>query len=161
MNRLPHIYGPATIDPEVTFGKNCTVWQYSSILAGTVFGDDCVIGSCCWIGRDCKIGKGVRLNHGCFIPHGTIIEDFVFLGPHVTLTDDKHPMVGNRKYKAEPPVIREWASIGAGAVILPGVVIGRGAMVAAGAVVTRDVPDGTIAVGIPARATIGERHATH
>ena len=147
-----NIYGPATIDPEVTFGKNCTVWQYSTICAGTSFGDDCVIGSCCWIGRDCKIGKGVRLNHGCFIPHGTIIEDFVFLGPGVVLTDDKRPIAGNKKYKAEPPVIREWASIGAGAVILPGVTIGSGAMIGAGAVVTRDVAATVTAVGMPARA---------
>lgn len=150
----PNIYGPATVDPEARFGKNCTVWQYATICAGTVIGEDCVIGSCVWIGRNCRIGKGVRFNHGCFIPNGTIIEDFVFLGPHVTLTDDKRPLAGNKKYKAEPPVISEWASIGAGAVILPGVKIGAGAMIGAGAVVTRDVAASVVAIGMPARAMV-------
>jgi UDP-2-acetamido-3-amino-2,3-dideoxy-glucuronate N-acetyltransferase len=41
-------------------------------------------------------------------------------------------------------VIKEGASIGAGAIILPGVVIGAGSMVAAGAVVDRPVPSNQI-----------------
>ncbi|MCW3797511.1 hypothetical protein OMW55_06810 [Sphingomonas sp. BN140010] len=43
------------------------------------------------------------------------------------------------------------ASIGAGAVILPGLTIGEGAMIGAGAVVTHDVPAGETWVGNPAR----------
>ena len=151
MKQLPHIYGPATIDPEVTFGKNVTIWQYSTICAGTVIGDNSVIGSGVWIGKDCRIGKNCRFNHGCFIPNGTVIEDNCFFGPNVTLTDDKYPIAGNKRYKAMPPVIRSFASIGAGAVILPGVVIGSGAMVGAGAVVTRDVEASDLSVGMPSR----------
>lgn len=154
MSPLPHIYGPATIDPETTFGKNVTVWQYASILSGTEIGDDSVVGSCCWVGRGCKIGRGVHLNHGVFVPHGTIIEDFAFLGPGVILTDDKHPVAGNKKYTAQPPIIRSWASIGAGAVILPGVTIGAGAMIGAGAVVTHDVLPSDLAMGVPARTRV-------
>lgn len=147
-----NIYGPSTIDPNVKFGNNVTVWQYASILPGTEIGDDCVIGSCVWIGRNCRIGKGVHINHGTFIPHGTVIGDFVFFGPGVMLTDDRRPIAGNKRYTPEPPVIKEWASIGAGAVILPGVTIGSGAMVGAGAVVTRDVGATVTAIGMPARS---------
>ena len=47
----------------------------------------------------------------------------------------------------------EDAMIGAGATVLPRVRIGRGAIVGAGAVVTRDVPEGAVVVGSPARVT--------
>jgi UDP-2-acetamido-3-amino-2,3-dideoxy-glucuronate N-acetyltransferase len=47
--------------------------------------------------------------------------------------------------------VKRGASIGSGAVILAGVTIGEGAMIGAGAVVTKDVPDHTIAKGVPAR----------
>lgn len=150
---VPHafIHGLVSIAEDVMLGHGVTVWQFASILGGTVIGMGSVIGSCCWVGRRCKIGAGVRLNHGCFIPHGTVLEDGVFLGPGVMLTDDRWPQAGNVGYTAEPPVVREGASIGAGAVILPGVEIGRGAMIGAGAVVTRNVADGETVSGMPAR----------
>jgi acetyltransferase-like isoleucine patch superfamily enzyme len=76
----------------------------------------------------------------------------VFIGPCVTMTDDRHPRVGNADYNAEPPVIGDDARIGAGVVILPGVVIGARAMVGAGSVVTSSVPAGAAVRGTPARA---------
>jgi acetyltransferase-like isoleucine patch superfamily enzyme len=47
--------------------------------------------------------------------------------------------------------ICEWADVGTGAVIMPGVTVGRGAIVGAGAVVTRDVAPFAIVAGVPAR----------
>ena len=52
--------------------------------------------------------------------------------------------------RAAPRILRA-ARVGGGSVLLPGVTIGRNALVGAGAVVTRDVPDGAIVVGNPAR----------
>ena len=51
----------------------------------------------------------------------------------------------------EPVVIKDYAWICTGAIILSGVTIGRGAVVAAGAVVTKDVPDMAIVGGVPAK----------
>lgn len=51
----------------------------------------------------------------------------------------------------QPVLIREYAWVGAGATILPGVCIGRHAIVGAGSVVTKDVPDYAVAVGNPAK----------
>lgn len=73
--------------------------------------------------------------------------------------DDKFPRVNNAAYHAQPPVIEDDASIGAGAVLLPGVRIGRGALVGAGAVVTHDVPAGAVVYGCPARAEQATRSA--
>jgi len=74
----------------------------------------------------------------------------VFLGPNVTLLNDKYPI---RKGELEPCRIGRGASIGGNATILPGVSIGEGAMVGAGSVVTRDVPPWHLAMGNPARFT--------
>jgi acetyltransferase-like isoleucine patch superfamily enzyme len=127
------------------------VWAYSQVLPGTSIGRDSVIGSNCYVGRDCKIGQNVRIQHGCFIPNGTIIGDHVFIGPNVTLTDDKYPVSGNTNYLAEPPIIEDHVSIGAGAVILPGLLLGRGCLVGAGSVVTKDIKPGQTVMGVPAR----------
>lgn len=48
--------------------------------------------------------------------------------------------------------------MGVGVIVLSGVRIGKGAVVGAGSVVTQDVPDGTIAAGIPARVVKIRKH---
>lgn len=147
----PKIHLPAAVHGSVQFGERCIVWSFTTICEGTVIGDDVVIGSNCFIGKNVTIGNGCRIQHGAFLPNGTVLKHKVFIGPGVMMTDDKHPRVNNPDYEARPPVIRAGASIGAGAVILPGVEIGDRAMVGAGAVVTRDVPADDTAMGTPAR----------
>jgi acetyltransferase-like isoleucine patch superfamily enzyme len=82
---------------------------------------------------------------------GLRMGDNVFIGPNATFTNDRHPR--SKQYPDSFPqtVIGHHASIGAGAVILPGVTIGLHPKVGAGAVVTRDVPPHTLVVGNPAR----------
>jgi UDP-2-acetamido-3-amino-2,3-dideoxy-glucuronate N-acetyltransferase len=145
------IHGLTVIHPSVVLGDRTTVYQFASILEGTEIGADCVIGSSVWIGRHCRIGNGVRFQDKAHITNGAIIEDGVFIGPGVLTSDDKHPRVGNPSYKAEPPIIRAGASIGAGAILLPGVIIGEAAVIGAGAVVTKSVPPFAVVTGIPAR----------
>lgn len=106
-------------------------------------------------GRHIKIGKNVFINHACsFLDMGGItIEDDVLIGPRVNLTTENHPL-DTRKRKdldLKSILIKRNAWIGAGATILPGVTIGENSIVAAGAVVNKDVPDNTIAGGIPAK----------
>ncbi len=144
------LHHPVSIAGDAVLGASVVVWAFTTICGETHIHDHSVIGSNCFIGRDCRIGFGVHIQHGCFIPNGTVIEDCVFIGPNVTLTDDRYPRAGNVAYEPEAPALREGCSIGAGAVILPGVTIGRGAMIGAGAVVTRDVPDNDTVRGEPA-----------
>jgi acetyltransferase-like isoleucine patch superfamily enzyme len=82
---------------------------------------------------------------------GIRILDGVFIGPNVSFSNDKFPRSGQHPTEYLRTIVGEGASIGAGAVILPGISIGEKSMIGAGAVVTRSVPDKSIVVGNPAR----------
>jgi UDP-2-acetamido-3-amino-2,3-dideoxy-glucuronate N-acetyltransferase len=134
-------------------GAGTRIWQYVVVLQGARIGRDCNICSHCFIESDVQIGDGVTIKSGVQLWNGITLEDGVFVGPNVSFTNDRHPLSGNREFVLERTVVARNASIGAGAVLLPGLRIGVGATVGAGAVVTCDVPDGATVVGNPA----GER----
>ena len=106
-------------------------------------------------GKHINIGKNVFINFDCtFLAlGGSTIEDDVLIGPKVSLITENHPLNPHHRkgIYAKPIHIKKNAWIGANATILPGVVIGENAIIAAGAVVSKDVPDNTIAAGIPAK----------
>lgn len=109
------------------------------------------------IQRGAEIGERCKISSHSFICEGVRIEDEVFVGHGVVFTNDRRPRATGAdgellaEFELETTVVRRHASIGSGAVILPGVEIGEGALVGAGAVVTRDVAAGTTVVGNPAR----------
>ena len=153
----PTVHEPATIHGSVLVGENCTIWQYATICEEAVLGEGVVVGSHAWVGRGTNIGAYTRIQHGAFICNNMVIGKRVFIGPMVVCCDDKYPRVNNIAYDAQPPIIEDNVSIGAGAIILPGVRIGVGAMIGAGAVVSQDVQSMMKVLGIPARATLSKR----
>jgi UDP-2-acetamido-3-amino-2,3-dideoxy-glucuronate N-acetyltransferase len=76
--------------------------------------------------------------------NGITIASNVFIGAGVVFTNDKYPMAGDRTKPLLPTIVESGATIGAGAVILPGFTIGSNSMVAAGAVVTRNIEAGEV-----------------
>lgn len=131
------------IDPTATLGEGTVAWDFSRIFHGARIGNHCNIGGGTEIGRSVIVGDYTRIGANCFIPNRTVIGIKVFIGPSVTMCDDKHPRVampGDPPYEAEPPIIQDHAVIGAGCVILPGVTVGHHARIGAGAIVTKDVP---------------------
>jgi acetyltransferase-like isoleucine patch superfamily enzyme len=140
-----------TIYAGSTFGDRLQTGQGASIREDNVVGDDVSIGSNAVLEFGNRIGNRVRVHSGCFLEMVTI-EDDVFVGPHVVFTDDSHPMNCPRYRDCKGgAVVRRLARIGGNATILPGVVIGENALVGAGSVVVDDVPSGTVVVGNPAR----------
>ena len=131
-------------------GDRSAVWQYTVILPRASIGSDVNICSHCFIENDVVIGDFVTIKNGVCIFDGVIIEDHVFIGPNVVFTNDKYPKSKVRTYTSGKTHVSEGASIGANAVILPGVSIGKRALIGAGSVVTRSIPDFAVAFGNPA-----------
>ncbi len=132
-------------------GAGTRVWAFAHVLPGARVGADCNICDGVFIESKAIVGDRVTVKCGVQLWDGVELEDDVFVGPNATFTND--PMPRSRQWPEEFPrtVVREGASIGANATILPGLEIGQGAMIGAGAVVTRSVPPHAIVVGNPAR----------
>ncbi|MDQ7984410.1 acyltransferase [Pseudomonas sp. G34] len=142
-------------------GDGSRIWQFVVVLADAVIGRDCNINAHCFIENDVVLGDRVTLKCGVYLWDGLRVGDDVFIGPNVTFTNDPFPRSRQRPERFLPTHIEAGASIGAAAVILPGLTIGAGAMVGAGSVVTRDVPAHALVVGNPARVVryLDDRHA--
>ena len=97
------------------------------------------------------MGDNVTVKCGVYLWDGLRIENDVFIGPNVTFTNDKYPVSKHYPIEFMATLVKEGASIGAGAVILPGLTIGKFARIGAGAVVTQDVPDHAVVYGDAAR----------
>ncbi len=135
----------------INIGSETKIWQYVVVLPQAVIGRNCNICSHCFIENDVKIGNNVTLKFFVEICDGVTLEDNVFVGPHVSFTNDKKPRSKKYPEQFERITVKNGASIGAGTVILGGITIGRKAMIGAGSVVTKNVPDNELWIGNPAK----------
>lgn len=151
MSDRPIINSLASVHPGATIGARTFVWQFSVVLDGAVIGADCNLNAHTLVEGGARIGDRVTLKCGVYVWDGVTLEDDVFVGPNAVFTNDRIPRSRVRPSEFVRTQVGRSASIGGGAVILPGVTIGEGAMIGAGAVVTRDVPAGETWIGNPAR----------
>lgn len=146
------------IAPDVKLGKDVSLYAFVN-LYGCEIGDGTKIGTFVEIQKGARVGRRVKVSSHAFICEGVTIEDGVFIGHGVTFTNDRYPRAtsatGELQTEADweciPTLVKQGASIGSNATILCGVTVGQRAIVGAGSVVTRDVPDGAIVAGNPAR----------
>jgi UDP-2-acetamido-3-amino-2,3-dideoxy-glucuronate N-acetyltransferase len=146
----PFIHSHALVESD-HIGPGTRIWAFSHVLRGAVIGADCNICDHSYIDTDVVIGDRVTIKGRVAIIDGMRIEDDVFIGPGASFANDRFPRSRQESWQCETMVIGRGATIGAGAVLVPGVTVGEGAMVGAGAVVTNDVPPFTVVVGNPAR----------
>ena len=142
---------PQALCESQTVGAGTRVWAFAHVLAGAVIGRDCNVCDHVFIENDVVIGDRVTVKSGVQLWNGLRLADDVFVGPNATFSNDKFPRSKQYQAAVEETHVGRGASIGAGAVVLPGLHIGVEAMVGAGAVVTRDVPARAIVSGNPAR----------
>lgn len=139
------------MDDTVQLGAGTKVWQFASITRGAVLGKGCSVSPGAMLDGS-LYGDRVIISGGVTCGAGFVVGDDVFLGPHVCLANDMWPDATKDGYDDAAlrdcshwaVIIENGASIGANAVVLPGVRIGRGARIAAGAVVDRNVPAGVL-----------------
>jgi len=142
---------PTALVASKAIGDGTRIWAFVNILAGARIGRDCNICDRCFVENDVVLGDRVTVKCGVSLYDGLTLENDVFVGPDVTFANDPRPRSGRHLDRYPRTLVREGASLGAAAILLPGVTVGRYAMVGAGALVTRDVPDHALAYGSPAR----------
>ncbi|WP_261810774.1 DapH/DapD/GlmU-related protein [Levilactobacillus humaensis] len=122
---------------------------YGQMVDGTYFTPPMHIDA----GSRVFLGKDVYANHDLTLMSvGTItIEDGVMMGPGVGLFTVNHQPKHLHTIMTKEIHIKKNAWIGARVNILPGVTIGENSIIGAGAVVSHDIPDNSVAVGIPAK----------
>lgn len=153
------IHETAIVEGGASIGPGTKVWHHAQIRSGARIGNDCIIGKGVYIGSNVTIGDKVKIQNYACVYGPCYIEPEVFIGPHAVITNDRYPRActvqGELKTSADwehkKVFILAGASIGASAVVLPGVTIGINSMVAAGAVVVRDVLDYEVVGGVPAK----------
>jgi acetyltransferase-like isoleucine patch superfamily enzyme len=140
------LYRGAAIDAKVLMADLSTVRENVTIGRGTIVGRGVTVENYCTVGRYCK------LESECYLTAYSTLEDRVFVAPGVVTSNDNYVGRTAERFKHFKGVtVRKGGRIGAGSVILPGIVIGEDGLVAAGSVVTRDVPPRTIVMGSPAK----------
>ncbi len=142
---------PLSDAQSAAIGAGTRIWQFVVVLPGATIGQDCNICSHSLIENDVVIGDRVTVKSGVQLRDGLRIGDDVFIGPNASFANDRFPRSRQKPEKFLATTIHDSASIGAGAVVLPGLEIGRNAMVAAGAVITRSVPPNAVVEGNPAK----------
>jgi acetyltransferase-like isoleucine patch superfamily enzyme len=149
------MWKPTTIFNErfITIGQDTLIGPDISLSAGMVPGQECITYPVVSIGDRCLIGRGSGI-----VGHFSIeIGNDVWTGHNVYITDQNHGYedvsrpISQQSQPERAVKIGDGSWLGYGSVVLPGVTIGKHVVVGANSVVTHDIPDYSVAVGVPAK----------
>ena len=137
------IYSAVKVGDDTLFGHNVTLREEVIVGNRTKLGTNVVVD-----GKS-TIGSNVWVQTGVYVCTYSTVEDSVFLGPCCVFTNDKY--VCQKPFELVGPTVKKGASIGANALLFPGVIVGEGAVVGSQAMVNSDVPPRCIYAGLPAK----------
>lgn len=143
---LTVLYRGANIGDEVFIADLASVREDVSI------GEKTIIGKGVTVENKTCIGKYVKIETEAYITALSIIEDYCFVAPEVTFTNDNFlGRTENRKKFFSGPTLKKGSRIGANSTILPGIIIAEDSLIAAGSVVTKNTEKNKIYMGSPAK----------
>jgi len=132
--------------------NNVLIADTAAVRENVSVGEYTIIGRGATVENFTTIGKKCKLETGCYITAYSVVEDYCFIAPKVTTTNDNFLGRTEERFKHFKGVtVRRGGRIGGGAVILPGKEIGEDAVVAAGSVVTKNIPPRQVWAGVPAK----------
>jgi UDP-2-acetamido-3-amino-2,3-dideoxy-glucuronate N-acetyltransferase len=153
------VQASADVADDALLGEGTSVWHLAQVRERAVLGQNCIVGRGAYVGTGVRMGDNCKLQNYALVYEPAVLEDGVFVGPAVVLTNDHYPRSitpdGQLKrgddWEPVGVTVRKGASIGARSVCIAPVTIGAWALVAAGSVVVKDVPDFALVAGVPAR----------
>lgn len=139
------IYAGNMIGNKFNTGHNAVIREEN------IIGDNVSIGTLSCIEHHIRIEDDVRIHSQVFIPEYTTLKKNSWIGPNVVITNAKYPKSRNVKNNLCGAFVDENAIIGANTTTLPGVRIGKNSLIGSASLVNRDVSDGVVAAGNPAK----------
>jgi len=145
------IHRSAEVSPDAKIGDGTKIWNQVQVREGARIGKNCVISKDVYIDQGVVIGDGVKIQNGVSIYKGVMLEDYVFVGPHSTFTNDFRPRAFTQDWTVISTLLRQGCSVGANATVMCGITLGEYSMISAGAVITVDTLPYGLYIGNPAR----------
>lgn len=155
VRKLARVSSCVRIEEDCYIGDNTFIGHGVVMRPKTIIESDCVIGHLTVFEGGSKVGKGTLIQAQSNITRGAVIGDKVFIGMQfcggndIAIIHERWDHCG--EFEPDPYIIEDFARIGFGVHVLPGVVIGKNSFVAAGSLVTRSIPDNAKVKGRPAK----------
>jgi acetyltransferase-like isoleucine patch superfamily enzyme len=153
-HKIKNIYidNTAIVSKTAKIGAGTKIWAFVQVGDHAKIGKNCIIGNGAYIDRNVVVGNNVKIHNKALLYNGLVVEDNCFIGPGACFTNDKYPTPNTtRSLKGICWRLKEGAVVGANVTVLADINIGKNARVGAGSVVTKNVPDGAVVCGNPAR----------
>lgn len=145
------IHPMAIVHADCGIGEGSKVWQFASVIRGARLGIMSSVGAGAIVDGS-RLGPRARIGAGAQVHPGVVAGKNLFVGPGAILCNDRCPWRDPKDFDLEALlkgrnvaiIIEDHVTIGAGAIILPGVRLASNAIVAAGAIVTADLAAGAL-----------------
>lgn len=149
----------ADVHETADIGAGSSIWHLAQVRESARLGENCVIARGAYVDVGVTLGDNCKVQNYALLYAPARLEDGVFIGPAVVLTNDTYPRAINpdatlksaSDWSQMGVTIKMGAAIGAQSVCVAPVTIGAWSLVAAGSVVTTNVPNHALVAGVPAR----------
>lgn len=145
-----HIRAGTVLYAGSRFGNKLQTGHNAMVRENNKVGNNCSVGTNAVLEPGNIVGDNTRIHSLCFLENTNLGKN-VFLGPNVVFTDDLHPICPRFEECVLGAKIDDNSSVGANTTLMPGVKIGKNCLIGGGSTVTRDIPDNSVAAGVPAK----------